>query len=128
MGVGEPIKFDIFFDYQCPFVFRASRLVEAVRRSGERNLDVTWRYFSLTQVNSKDEGWTVWDAPRDQPVRGRLPFSAAEAARRQGRVEEVHDALLVARHRGRAATDEPGGIAALGSRARLSLQRFRPGL
>ena len=29
---------------------------------GERPLDVRWRYFSLTQVNSKDEGWTVWDA------------------------------------------------------------------
>ena len=125
MGVGEPIKFDIFFDYQCPFVFRASRLVEAVRQSGERNLDVTWRYFSLTQVNSKDEGWTVWDAPRDQPVRGRLAFSAAEAARLQGRVEELHDALLVARHRDRADIDEPGVIAAVASDAGLDLERFR---
>src|SRR2546430_12875291 len=96
MGVGEPIKFDIFFDYQCPFVFRASRLVEAVRRSGERNLDVTWRYFSLTQVNSKDEGWTGLDAPRDQPVRGRPALSAAGAAPPAGPVQGPHHPPLSA--------------------------------
>src|SRR2546430_15107991 len=100
MGVGEPIKFDIFFDYQCPFVFRASRLVEAVRRSGERNLDVTWRDFSLTQGDSKDEGWAVWDAPRDQPGRGGLAFSAAGAARPPGPVRGADRALPAGRQPG----------------------------
>jgi len=106
MGGGESIKFDVFFDYQCPFVYRAAGLIDAVRRSGDRNLEVRWRYFSLTQVNSKDDGWTVWDAPASEPVRGRLAFQAAEAARRQGRFDEMHGALLQARHR-----DHRGGVA-----------------
>src|SRR5207247_2616096 len=100
MGGGESIKFDVFFDYQCPFVYRAAGLIDAVRRSGDRNLEVRWRYFSLTQVNSKDDGWTVWGAPASELVRGRLAFQAAEAARRQGRFDEMHGALLQARHRG----------------------------
>ncbi len=71
MTASAPIAFDVFFDYQCPFVYRAAGLIDAVRRSGRRDIDVRWRYFSLTQVNSKDDGWTVWGAPASDNVRGR---------------------------------------------------------
>jgi len=127
MGVGEPIRFDIFFDYTCPFVFLASRLLQAVRRSGERNLETRWRYFSLTQVNSKDDGWTVWDAPASEHVRGRLAFAAAEAARRQGHFEHFHEALLVARHRDQADIEDRGVVErlAIGAGAGLDVERFR---
>jgi len=126
MGVvGEPIRFDIFFDYTCPFVFRASRLVEGVRRSGERSLEARWRYFSLTQVNSKDEGWTVWDAPASEHVRGRLAFAAAEAARRQDRFEELHETLLLARHRDQADIEDRGVVDRLAIGAGLEIERFR---
>jgi len=126
MGVvGEPIRFDIFFDYTCPFVFRASRLVEGVRRSGERSLEARWRYFSLTQVNSKDEGWTVWDAPASELVRGRLAFAAAEAARRQDRFGELHETLLVARHRDQADIEDRGVVEGLAIGAGLDFDRFR---
>src|SRR5439155_4410990 len=57
VAMAERIKFEVFFDYQCPFVYRAAGLLEAVRRSGDRDFDIRWRYFSLTQVNSKDDGW-----------------------------------------------------------------------
>src|SRR5690242_2473493 len=124
MGVGETIKFDIFFDYHCPFVFRASRLVEAVRQTGERNLDVTWRSFSLTQVNSKDDGWTVWGAPPSEPMRGRLAFMAAEAARRQGRFDEIHRLLLAARHHDRADIDDAAVVETAAAAAGLDLDRF----
>src|SRR5919109_3709302 len=93
--VGEPIKFDVFFDYQCPFVYRVAGLIDSVRRSG-REVDVRWRYFSLTQVNSKNDGWTVWGAPASEKVKGRTAFEAAEAARRQGRFDDLHMPLLVA--------------------------------
>ena len=125
MGVGEPITFDIFFDYTCPFVFRASRLVDAVQRSGERRVDARWRYFSLSQVNSKDEGWTAWDAPASEHVRGRLAFAAAEAARRQDRFAAMHEALLLARHRDRADIDHRGVVESLAAGAGLDLDRFR---
>jgi len=126
MGVvDEPIRFDIFFDYACPFVFRASRLVDAVRRSQERNLEVRWRYFSLTQVNSKDEGWTVWDAPASERVRGRLAFAAAEAARRQDSFDRFHEALLLARHKDQADIDDRGVVERLAIDEGLDVERFR---
>jgi len=76
-------QFDVYYDYMCPFVYRTSVLLQNVLDSGERSIDVRWRYFSLTQVNSKDEGWTIWDAPESERPRGLLAFKAAEAARRQ---------------------------------------------
>ena len=123
----EPIRFDVFFDYQCPYVYRASLLIDAVRRSG-RELDVRWRYFSLTQVNSKDEGWTVWGAPPEEPVKGRLAFAAAEAARRQHRFDDLHRALLSARHRDRLELDEPEVVEAAAAQAGLDVERLKTDL
>lgn len=122
---GETVKFDVFFDYLCPFVYRAAEVIDTVRRSGARKLDVRWRYFSLTQVNSKDDGWTVWDAPASEPVRGRLAFQAAEAARRQGRFDDLHWPLLRARHRDRLDLDDPDVLDGVAREAGLELERFR---
>ena len=128
MDVADPVKFDIYFDYQCPFVFRASRLIDAVEKTGARSLDVGWRYFSLTQVNTKDEGWTVWGAPETEPVRGRLAFKAAESARRQDRFETFHRALLRARHIERLDIDDAGVVAQVAEGAGLDPDRFRSDL
>jgi predicted DsbA family dithiol-disulfide isomerase len=118
------MRFEVFFDYSCPFVYRAAEVIDAVRRSG-RDVDVRWRYFSLTQVNSKDDGWTVWDAPLAPPVRGRLAFQAAEAARRQGRFEEMHWRLLRARHRDVLDLDEVGVVEGVAADAGLDMEGFR---
>src|SRR5437879_11861443 len=90
VAVAESITFDVFFDYQCPFVYRAAGLLDGVRRLGGRDIDVRWRYFSLTQVNSKNDGWTVWNAPDSEPVKGRLALLAVAAATRQGRFLAGH--------------------------------------
>jgi protein-disulfide isomerase len=123
----EPIRFDVFFDYQCPYVYRASLLIDEVRGSG-RELDVRWRYFSLTQVNSKDDGWTVWGAPPGEPVKGRLAFAAAEAARRQHRFDDFHRALLEARHRDRLELDEPEVVQSAAAHAGLDVERLKTDL
>ena len=123
----SPIKFDVFFDYQCPFVYRVANLIEGVRRSG-REVEVRWRYFSLTQVNSKDDGWTVWAAPATEKVRGRLAFQAAEAARRQGGFDSLHMPLLLARHRDRLELDEPAVVEEVAEAAGLDMTRFRDDL
>ena len=115
---------EVFFDYTCPYVYRTSVLLDAVRRDGGRELDVRWRYFSLTQVNSKDDGWTVWDAPASEQVRGRLAFAAAEAARRQGRFDPFHRALLDARHVDRLDIDDRGVIDGVAAKAGLDVDRF----
>lgn len=125
MPAPEPIKFDVFFDYLCPYVYRAAGLIDAVVRSGDRELNVRWRYFSLTQVNSKNDGWTVWNAPSSEPVRGRTAFRAAEAARRQGRFDEFHPVLLAARHRDRLDLDDLDVVLGVAAAAGLDVDRLR---
>ena len=117
-------RLDVFYDYRCPFVYRAAVLLENVRDSGERPLDVRWRYFSLIQVNSKVDGFTVWDAS-DSEARGRLAFKAAEAARRQDAFDDFHMALLRARHERRADIDDVAVIEQVAEESGLDLDRFR---
>jgi predicted DsbA family dithiol-disulfide isomerase len=121
----DVIAFEVFFDYTCPFVYRIARLLDGVRRTGKPGIRVGWRYFSLTQVNSKVEGWTVWDAPASEKVRGRLAFQAAEAARRQGRFEELHMPLLEARHRDGLDLDDVHIVEKVAAEGGLELNRFR---
>jgi predicted DsbA family dithiol-disulfide isomerase len=121
------IEFEVFYDYMCPFVYRASVLLDSVVASG-RELKIGWRYFSLAQVNSRDEGWTAWGAPESEIVRGRLAFKAAEAARRQGRFEKLHMPLLRARHRDRLDIDQVEVVARIAVDSGLDLERFRKDL
>lgn len=97
------------------------------RVSGEREISVRWRYFSLTQVNHHgQDGWTVWNAPPGVHVRGRQAFAAAEAARRQG--EDVflrfHRALLDLRHVGGVHADSPQAIEEAATLAGLDHDRL----
>lgn len=124
----EVIQFEVFYDYLCPFVYRASVLLQNVDRSRNPRLKVTWRYFSLTQVNSKDDGWTVWDAPGSEAVRGRLAFKGAEAARRQGRFDAIHIPMLQARHRDRLDIDQLEIVERVAVDAGLDLEQFRKDL
>ena len=128
MAAPELIEFDVFYDYQCPYVYRLSILLNAIASSSARPLRVGWRYFSLTQVNSKDDGWTVWAAPANERVAGRLGFQAAEAARRQGRFEDLHFALLNARHRDGVDLDAIPLVEAIAARSGLDMGRFRADL
>jgi predicted DsbA family dithiol-disulfide isomerase len=119
----EVIELEVFYDYFCPFVYRASLLLQNVGRT--RPLKVAWRYFSLAQVNSKDDGWTLWDAPATENIRGRMAFKAAEAARRQGRFDDLHMPLLLARHRDRLEIDQAEVVERVAVGAGLDLERFR---
>jgi predicted DsbA family dithiol-disulfide isomerase len=125
MAGSDPIEFDLFFDFHCPFVYRASVLLENVARTDSRRVLPRWRYFSLAQVNSKDDGWTVWDAPGMEPVRGRLAFKAAEAARRQGKFEDFRMPLLEARHRDRLDIDELAVVERVALDSGLDLDRLQ---
>lgn len=117
------MDFEVYYDYSCPFVYRASLLLATV--AVQRPLDVRWRYFSLTQVNSRDAGWTAWGAPADENVRGRLAFMAAEASRRQDRFETFHATLLRARHQSRVNIDDAVAIDEVAEESGLDLDRFR---
>jgi predicted DsbA family dithiol-disulfide isomerase len=117
------MEFELYYDYLCPFVYRASLLLANV--AAERPIEVQWRYFSLAQVNSKEEGWTAWNAPAAEKVRGRLAFKAAEAARRQDRFDPFHANLLAARHQSRLDVDDVKVIEQIAEESGLDLERFR---
>jgi predicted DsbA family dithiol-disulfide isomerase len=117
------MEFELYYDYLCPYVYRASLLLANV--AAERPVDIRWRYFSLTQVNSREEGWTVWGAPAGERVRGRLAFKAAEAARRQDRFDAFHGALLGARHQHRLDIDDIDVVEQVAEDAGLEVGRFR---
>jgi len=117
------MEFELYYDYLCPFVYRASLLVTNV--AAERPIDVRWRYFSLAQVNSKETGWTAWDAPAAEKVRGRLAFKAAEAALRQDRFDPFHANLLAARHQDRLDIDDAKVVDQVAEESGLELERFR---
>jgi len=120
------MEFELYYDYTCPFVYRASLLLTNV--AGARDADVRWRYFSLTQVNSTEPGWTVWDARATEKVRGRLAFKAAEAARRQDRFDDYHAALLGARHQDRLDIDDVKVVQEVAVQCGLDLGRFHADL
>ena len=117
------MEFELYYDYLCPFVYRASLLLTNV--AAERPIDVRWRYFSLAQVNSKEQGWTAWDAPAAETVRGRLAFKAAEAASRQDRFDAFHVNLLAARHQDRLDIDDAKVVERVAEESGLELERFR---
>ena len=128
----ELIEFDLYYDYNCPFVYRSALMLDSVRASGERDVKVNWRFFSLTQVNyrpqSAEDAWTVWGADDSEHVKGRLAFKAAEAARRQGGFDSFHFALLHARHRDKLDLESADVVEQVADASRLDLERFREDL
>jgi predicted DsbA family dithiol-disulfide isomerase len=119
------MELDVYYDYLCPFVYRTSVLLQNVVDSGERSIHIRWRYFSLSQVNSKDDGWTIWDAPDAEPSKGRMAFKAAEAARRQEGFDRFHMPLLRARHVDRADIDDVAVLERIAEESGLDLDLFR---
>jgi len=128
-GVVDLIELDVFYDYGCPFVYRAAKMLETVSSSGERRVKVTWRFFSLSQVNHRseppDDGWTAWGAAESEVVKGRLAFKAAEASRRQGMFDAFHVGLLDARHRDRRDIESETVVEQVADEAGLDIARLR---
>src|SRR5258708_12537348 len=99
------MEFELYYDYLCPFVYRASLLIANV--AAERPIDVRWRYFSLAQVNSKEERWTAWSAPAAETVPIRLAFKPAQPARQQHHSYPFHPNLLAPPHPPRLHSPTP---------------------
>ena len=98
-----------------------------VRKTLGDRLAVTWRYFSLEQVNSQEgPEWKLWEQPDSYFSKGRLAFQAAEAARRQGpdAFERLHMGLLKARHEEGKSLAERAVVLDVAQRAGLDVARF----
>lgn len=97
----DTITLDIYFDYLCPYVYRAAVWLQRVKAGIGPKLTIDWKYFSLEQVNSQQgPQWKIWEQPENYSSRGLSAFRAAEAARRQGEAvfSAFHIALLRAKH------------------------------
>ena len=104
--------------------------LDRVKQEYGDNLDITWKNFSLEQVNRKEESeGKVWDQPDEHDARSLVAAIAGGAARRQGKeaFERFHLALLAARHGGseRIALNEDEPIIQIAEQAGLDVERFR---
>lgn len=130
----EPDRIQIFFDFTCPYVYRAALWVDEVEKQLDQPVRFEWRYFSLAQINNKQEGWKIWERPLIDPHwnetrtgRGLRAFWAAEAARAQGEAAAgaFRLALLRAIHEDHLSLDGEEATLAAAQRAGLDLDRWR---
>ena len=106
--------------------------LQDVKKAMNGGLNITWKCFSLDQVNS-NEGpeWKVWEQPEDSPAgRSMLPFFAGEAARKQGdeAFERFHVALLNTRHVDRKRIGEAETLVEVAKSVGLDVDKFREDL
>lgn len=102
------MQLTVFYDFLCPFAWRATRWLNQVVVQ-RPSVSITWRYFSLEQVNAPaDSQWVLWEQEDDyaplrdgwSSYRGLHAFWAAEAVRRQGSeiTNRFRTAVFDARH------------------------------
>jgi predicted DsbA family dithiol-disulfide isomerase len=94
-------------------------------------LIINWKYFSLEQVNNKQEPqWKVWEQPKDYLSRRLNAFRAAEAARHQGEAAfaSFHIALLRARHEQRRDIADRNTLIEVAKSVGLEIGRFQKDL
>ena len=106
--------------------------LDRVQKASPGTLDVTWKNFSLEQVNSKEgPEWKVWEEKGLDEARALLASVAGEAAKRQGgeAFDRFHLALLTARHGGgRVALNEVDSLVKVAEDAGLDAAQFRKDL
>ena len=107
--------------------------LHSVKKVYGDKLGITWKWFQLEQVNSKEgPDWKVWEQPDEHAARSLLAAMGGEAARRQGdeAFERFHLALLTARHggEGRIPLNEEESIVKIAEEVGLDVGRFREDL
>ena len=96
-------------------------------RGGEAPLEVTWKPFSLEQVNQKvGPDYKAWAQPDSELGASLWGLRAGEAARRQGAeaMQRYLMLLLEARHVDRKDLGDREMLKELAGRARLDVARF----
>ena len=104
--------------------------LDRVRREVGDGLQITWKSFSLEQINNREgPDWKVWEQDDIAEQRSLLSLVAGEAARAQGgpAFERFHLALLTARHggHGRIALNELDPILEIAREAGLDISALR---
>jgi 2-hydroxychromene-2-carboxylate isomerase len=76
----DPVPIDFHFDVMCPWAYQTSLWIREVRDRGL--VDVTWRFFSLEEVNREDGKKHPWE--RDWSYGWGMLRVAAELRRQDG--------------------------------------------
>lgn len=126
---GKPVSVDFYFDFLCPWAFRASEWIRDVREQlGPDHLKINWRYFPLEQVNS-EEGpeWKLWEQPEEHTSRGLEMFRGALAAWQQDQGEkfdEFHRLVFRTRHGEHTVEGERPTIHQIAESLGFDMERF----
>lgn len=125
--MSEPIAFDVYFDYGCPFVHAAAAWLRDVARLRDAPMTIHWRFFPLEQVNSVNgPEWKLWEQPEGFRSKGLPAFQGALAARRQGDAafDAYHRAMLTLRHEEGKDHGKRATVLEAATRAQLDLAVF----
>jgi predicted DsbA family dithiol-disulfide isomerase len=125
VGTGDLERPTVYFDFLCPWAYRAAMWLQAVEDGGR--IQPEWRFFSLSENHRTREaqgGAPVWEGDGHAP--GVFAFRAAIAARRQGEAEyrKFRVALQKARHEGHLKADLPDTHRQAAQTAGLDVERF----
>lgn len=121
------IKFDLYYDYLCPFAHAASVWARQLDETVGDRAQITWRAFPLEQVNSHEgPEWKLWEHPDDSLSQGLLALQAAKAAERQGMAafKPFHYALMDLRHVTRRTLTRKATLIDLARETGLDIEKF----
>ena len=128
-----PGRVTVYFDYVCPYSWRAAELFELIAQP--LGLEVEWEHFSIYQSEHQQRGgavqrsWQIWNERLDKGdgsgCKGLLPFLASLASRKQG--QDAHAAFRLALQRANHAHYQPYSLETVRGVARavgLDMGRF----
>lgn len=135
MSNGSKSNVTIYYDYLCPYVYRAAEWIHLLEETEPDQLEANWRFFSLKQVNHRlRDGWQIWDQPAQdadwesqESARSLRFFWAAEAARRQGDAafKRFHLNLLRAIHAEKREMDDWDAVQTVAIESELNMGHFQ---
>ena len=100
-------------------------------RGGEEPIEITWKPFSLQQVNQKvGPDYLAWDEPDEELHHSVWGLRAGEAARAQGEdaLRRFMPLILEARHVDRKELNDKELLKRLAAKAELDVPRFEKDL
>ncbi|MCA9834619.1 MAG: DsbA family protein [Thermomicrobiales bacterium] len=78
------MKITVWIDFVCPYAWTAQRWLFDLQKELGDDLEITWRYFSIEQVNKAEDAPNVWEHPNDGSSSTMRAFQGAHAAGKQG--------------------------------------------
>lgn len=120
----------VWYDFVCPYAWTAQRWLFELQDQLEHPLGITWRYFSIEQVNKFADAPNVWDHPNDGTSSTMRAFQGVHAAGMQGddKYLAYMAALFNQRHVNKRNLGTQSILEETAQQVDLDLERFRADL